>query len=97
MTERLKLSLSQQDAIKPILVAEADQRKTIQDNTTLSAKEKHDQIFAIHRASLQQIKALFTPEQMALIEQGQKHPSGSPTHPETSTTSPDTSTTDSSM
>jgi len=91
MTEKLKLSPAQQDAIRPILVAEAAQKKAIQDNTTLSDKEKQEQSFAVHRMSLQQIKALFTPEQMALIEDGMKHTSASPTHPETSTVQTDTS------
>ena len=92
MTERLKLTPDQQEAIKPILVAEADKRKTIQDDTTLSPQERHEQIGANHRASLQQIKALFTPEQVALIEQGQKHPGPSPTHPDTAPTTEPSST-----
>jgi hypothetical protein len=82
MTERLHLSQSQQNQIAPILVAEADKIKSIQDEPTLSAQEKHDQTGAVHRAALQQIKAVFTPEQLALIEQGQDHPQASPTHPE---------------
>ena len=86
MTDRLNLSPSQQEAIKPILVAEADKRKSIEDDTTLSVQEKHDQTGEVHRASLQQIKALFTPEQMAQIEQGQAHPQPSPTSPSTSST-----------
>jgi hypothetical protein len=85
-TDRLNLSPSQQEAIKPILVAEADKRKSIEDDTTLSVQEKHDQTGEVHRASLQQIKALFTPEQMAQIEQGQAHPQPSPTSPSTSST-----------
>ena len=55
MTERLHLSQSQQDQIAPILVAEFDKRKAIQDDTTLSAQQKHDQTGQVHRAALQQI------------------------------------------
>ena len=79
MTSRLKLSQSQQDKIRPILVAEWNKKQSIQDST-LSDKQKHDQIGANHRAALQKIKAVFTPAQMAQIEQEQDHPSTSSTH-----------------
>jgi hypothetical protein len=81
MTEKLHLSKSQQEEIAPILVAEADKRKAIQDDTTLSDQQKHDQTGDVHRAALQQIKALFTSEQLALIDQGQQHPEHGPTNP----------------
>jgi hypothetical protein len=81
MTERLHLSQSQQDQIAPILVAEFDKRKAIQDDTSLSVQQKHDQTGQVHRAALQQIKAVFTSEQLAQIEQGQDHPETGPTHP----------------
>jgi hypothetical protein len=83
MTERLHLSQSQQDQIAPILVSEAGQRTSIQNDPSLSVHEKHDQTGAVHRAALQQIKALFTPEQLALVEQSQAHPQPGPTHPST--------------
>ena len=79
MTERLKLSAGQQAAIKPILVAEYDRRKTIEGNPGLSAQQKHDNVGTVHRAALQQIKAIFTPQQLAQIEQEQDHPSPSST------------------
>ena len=75
MTTRLKLSQTQQDRIRPILASEAEKKKQVQDKTNLSDKQKHDQIGAIHRAALQQIKAVFTPEQLALINEGMNHPS----------------------
>ena len=81
MTERLHLSQSQQDQIAPILVAEAGKRKAIQDDTALTDQQRHDQTGQVHRAALQQIKTVFTPEQLALIEQGQDHPGTSSTHP----------------
>lgn len=81
MTERLQLSESQQEKIGPILVSEADQRTSIQNDPSLTIQEKHDQTGAVHRAALKQIKALFTPEQLALIEQAQAHPQPGPTHP----------------
>ncbi len=91
MTERLKLSSSQQNEIKPILVAEYNDRKAILDSKTLTEQQKRDRGIEIHRASLQKIKVLFTPEQMALIEAGQNNPGPSPTHPSTSSpTSPTT-------
>jgi formylglycine-generating enzyme len=81
MTQRLSLTTSQQDAIRPILVSEANQRQSIQDDPNLSDKTKHDRIGAIHRSVLQKIKALFTPAQIALIEQGLAHPTPSSTRP----------------
>jgi hypothetical protein len=81
MTERLHLSQSQQDQIAPILVAEFDKRKAIADDTALTDQQRHDQTGQVHRAALQQIKAVFTPDQLALVEQGQDHPGTSPTHP----------------
>ena len=81
MTERLHLSQSQQNEIAPILVAESNKRKSIQDNTALSDQQKHDQTGEVHRAALQQIKAVFTPEQLAQIEEGQQNPQTGPTHP----------------
>jgi hypothetical protein len=83
MTERLHLSQDQQDQIAPILVAEANQRTAIQNDSSLSVQEKHDQTGVVHRAALRQIKALFTPEQLAIIEQAQAHPQPGPTHPST--------------
>jgi hypothetical protein len=78
MTSRLSLSQSQQDKIRPILIAEWNKKESI-ENSTLSDKQKHDQEGANHRAALQKIKALFTPAQMALIEQEQDHPAPSST------------------
>ena len=74
MTSRLKLSQSQQDKIRPILVAEANKKQSI-ENSTLSDKQKRDQIGANHRAACQQIKKVFTPAQMAQIEDEMNHSS----------------------
>jgi len=70
MTGKLNLSQSQQDRIRPILVAEYNKKQSI-EGSTLSGKQKHDQEFANHRAALQKIKAIFTPEQLAQIEREQ--------------------------
>lgn len=78
MTGRLKLSQNQQDKIRPILVAEWNKKKSI-ESSTLSDKEKHDQIGASHRAACQKIKTLFTPSQMAQIEEEMNHPPASST------------------
>ena len=50
MTERIKLTPSQQAAIKPILVDEFKKRKAIEDNTSLTVQQKHDQTGVVHRA-----------------------------------------------
>ena len=68
MTARLKLSVTQQNKIRPMLAAEFTKRQAVQDNTSLSDKQKRDRIGVIHRATCKQIKAVFTPEQMAKIE-----------------------------
>jgi len=81
MTERIKLTPSQQAAIKPILVDEFKKRTAIEDNTSLTVQQKHDQTGVVHRAALQEIKAIFTPAQQALIEQEQDHPTVSSTNP----------------
>ena len=78
MTSRLNLSQSQQDKIRPVLIAEWKNKQSI-EHGTLSEKQKHNQIGANHRAALQKIKVLFTPEQIAQIEQEQNHPSASST------------------
>ena len=78
MTTKLKLSQSQQDKIRPILVAESNKKQSI-EKSTLSDKQKHDQIGANHRAACQQIKKVFTPEQMSQIEDEMNH--SSPTSP----------------
>jgi len=78
MTGRLKLSQNQQDKIRPILVAEWNKKKSI-ESSTLGDKEKHDQIGANHRAACQKIKTLFTPAQMAQIEEEMNHPPASST------------------
>lgn len=75
MTTKLKLSVNQQDKIRPMLANEFAKRQVVLHNTTLSDKQKHDQIGAIHRATCKQIKTVFTPEQMAQIENDMNHSS----------------------
>jgi hypothetical protein len=81
MTANLKLTPEQQNNIRPILAYEAEKIAAVLKNTTLGEKQKHDQIGTIHRAGLKQIKKIFTPEQMKLIEDGMNHPGASPTSP----------------
>ena len=80
MTTRLKLTPSQQDRIRPILVEELRQKQLI-EKSTLSDKQKFDQVGANHRAALQKIKAVFTPAQLAQIEDEMDHPAASSTNP----------------
>ena len=79
MTANLKLTSAQQNKIRPILAYEAEKKTAIESNTTLSDKQKHDQVGTVHRAALQQIKKVFTPEQMKLIESDMHHSSSSST------------------
>jgi len=80
MTSRLNLSQSQQDRIRPILIAEWNKKQSI-EGSTVTDQQKHNQIGANHRSALQKIKVVFTPQQMAQIEQEQNHPSPSSTNP----------------
>lgn len=80
MTTRLKLTPAQQDRIRPILVEELRQKQLI-EKSTLSDKQKFDQVGANHRAALQKIKAVFTPAQLAQIEDEMDHPAASSTNP----------------
>ena len=79
ITTNLKLSPSQQGKVKAILVEEAAKRKAIEENTKLTEKQRHEQVGTIHRASCQQMKAVFTPEQQKLIEEDMNHTAKSPT------------------
>jgi len=81
MTANLKLTPAQQNKIRPILAYEAEKKAAVEKSTNLSEQQKHDQIGTIHRAALQQIKKVFTPEQMKLIEDGMNHPGSSSTNP----------------
>ena len=83
ITTNLKLSPSQQGKVQAILVEEVTKRKAIEANTKLSEKQRHDQVGAIHRASCQQMKAVFTSEQQKLIEVDMNHTAKSPTSPKT--------------
>ena len=82
MTERLKLTQSQQDRIRPIMVAEWNKKQSI-ESSTLSDKKKHDEIGANHRAALQKIKTVFTPQQMAQINDDMNHHGPNSTNPGT--------------
>ena len=79
ISTNLKLSPNQQGKVKAILVEEAAKRKVIEGNTKLTEKQRHDQVGVVHRASCQQMKAVFTPEQLKLIEADMNHTSNSPT------------------
>ena len=75
MTTKLKLSASQQNKIRPILANEFAKRQAVQNNTSLSDQQKHDQIGSIHRAACKQIKTVLTPEQMTQVENDMNHSS----------------------
>ncbi len=80
MTTRLNLTLTQQDRIRPILVEELRQKQLI-EKSTLSDQQKFDKVGTNHRAALQKIKAVFTPAQLAQIEDEMDHPAASSTNP----------------
>ena len=78
ISANLKLSPTQQGKVKAILVEEAAKRKEIEGNTKLTDKQRHDQVGVVHRASCQQMKTVFTPEQLKLIEADMNQTAKSP-------------------
>lgn len=80
----LHLTPSQQDEIKPILVDEFEKMKSIQDDTSLSPEQKHQELEALQQDTEQQIKGILTTDQVAqigrthIVEQGQGAPPGPP-------------------
>ena len=81
----------QQKTIKPIIEEEFALRKVLDDSNILSAQQKRDEDAVVSRAAFEKMKAHFTPEQLAIVDGGQKKPTTSAAH-SPATTLPSTST-----
>lgn len=62
LTEKLHLTADQQAKLRPILAAEAEQIKAI-DNTPLTGEQRREKIKELHKANRETIAAILTPEQ----------------------------------
>jgi hypothetical protein len=63
LSQVLNLSPTQKSQLEPVLQAEAPKLKAIQDNPSLSGKEKKKQLKAIHSQTDPQVKAILNPTQ----------------------------------
>ena len=63
ISQVLNLSPQQKSQLEPILEVEAPKVKAIQNNPSLSGKEKMKQLKAIHSQSDPQVKAILNPTQ----------------------------------
>ena len=68
LTKKLDLSATQQGQIKPLLVTQAANLKTIHDNTSLSDEQKHDQTKALFESTNQQIESFLNPTQVTQFQ-----------------------------
>lgn len=76
LAKRLKLTPDQSAKLQPIL---ADRDQKISDaraNTSLSSKEVHHQIRAIHEGTMQQLSTVLTPDQMQQMKAMHHHHGG---------------------
>jgi Spy/CpxP family protein refolding chaperone len=65
LAEQLNLTDAQKAAIKPILAAEANDIKAVEQDNALSMEQKQSKISGIREASSKKIDATLTPEQQA--------------------------------
>jgi hypothetical protein len=63
LSQVLNLSPQQKSQLAPILEAEAPKVKAIQDNPSLSGREKKKQLKAVHSQADPQVKAILNPTQ----------------------------------
>jgi hypothetical protein len=63
LSQVLNLSPTQKSQLEPVLAAEAPKLKAIQDNPSMSGREKKKQLKAIHSQTDPQVKAILNPTQ----------------------------------
>lgn len=64
MEKRLGLSADQEAKLEPIVAERQQKVAAIRSNTQLTDAERHQQLKAVHRDSLQQMSSVLTPDQM---------------------------------
>ncbi len=73
LTTKLGLDATQQGQIKPVLVAQAEQLKSIFENTSLTKEQKHEQIKTLRESTKQQIESFLNPTQLAQFKELHPH------------------------
>jgi hypothetical protein len=68
LSQVLNLSPTQKSQLQPVLEAEAPKLKAIQDNPSMSGREKKKELKAIHSQTDPQVKAILNPTQYAQWE-----------------------------
>lgn len=63
MKETLGLTPEQVEKLKPIFARDADKLKAIREDAALTAEEKREKARAIYEGSVEEIKAVLTPDQ----------------------------------
>lgn len=63
MKEQLSLTPEQVEKLKPIFARDADKLKAIREDAALTAEQKREQARAIYEASVEEVKAILTPDQ----------------------------------
>ena len=63
LSQVLNLSPTQKSQLEPVLQAEAPKLKAIQDNPSMSGREKKKEMKAIHSQTDPQVKAILSPTQ----------------------------------
>lgn len=76
ISKRLNLTDQQQDKLRPILQDESNRVKEVDDNTSLSAQERHKKLKEIHRATRLQMEDILTDEQKKLLPAERPHGAG---------------------
>ena len=69
LTEKLNLTEDQQAKAKPILENQANQMKTIHDDTSLAPADRQAKMRELHESSIEKMNAILTPEQQAKWKQ----------------------------
>jgi protein CpxP len=67
LSEKLKLTDAQKAEIRPILAAEANEIRTVHQDSSLSAEQKQSKTKEIREANREKINALLTPEQQKIF------------------------------
>ena len=60
----LSLTADQREKIRPILLAEAPKLKALQDDTSLSKRQKADKLREVFKATDAKMKSILTPDQL---------------------------------
>lgn len=64
MKERLNLTPEQVEKLKPIFAADAEKLKALREDAALTREQKGEKARAIVQASMEEVKAILTPDQL---------------------------------